>query len=507
MTGTVTAYRSTQPAGRAGFGNLLHAEWTKLRTVRGWLVGMAAVLLVTVLLGVVAAAGSRRAATAAPGTPPGKGTGIAAAPVGPDGEAVTDEFQFVQATLTGDGSITVRVTGLAGTVLDPGAPPPATDTGTPEPWAKAGIIIRAGTTPGSAYAAVLVTGDHGVRMQNNFIHDSAGLSGPVSASAPRWLRLTRTGSTVTGYDSLDGTRWTRIGTAHLAGLPAAVPAGMFVASPHHEVFHQQFGGESGDSNLTRATGTFDHVATEGAWSGTEWNAAAPLRISGSGDIAPVAVNIESSVERALVGTFAGLVVVVVLGVLFITAEYRRGLIRATLAASPRRGRVLLAKALVIGPVTFLVGLVAEFVSLVVAKPIMVHNGFVLNPTGTATEARLVLGSAAMLAVAAILAMAVGAVLRRGAPAAAAVIVLIVLPYILGTAGVLPTAPAQWLLRITPAAAFAIQQSSPAYHQVLAAYIPAQGYYPLPPWAGFAVLCGYAAVVLGLATVLLRRRDA
>ncbi len=34
-----------------------------------------------------------------------------------------------------------------------------------------------------------------------------------------------------------------------------------------------------------------------------------------------------------------------------------------------------------------------------------------------------------------------------------------------------------------------------------------GYYPLVPWAGFAVLCGYAAVALGLAACLLRRRDA
>jgi ABC-type transport system involved in multi-copper enzyme maturation permease subunit len=264
---------------------------------------------------------------------------------------------------------------------------------------------------------------------------------------------------------------------------------------------------------------------QGGWSGTGWTGrdigsghgdrgltgfqatGDGFTVSGTGDIAPVAVQAEASVERALIGTFAGLMVVVVLGVLFITAEYRRGLIRTTLAASPGRGRVLLAKALVIGPVAFLVGLIAEVVSLAVAKPIMAHNGFTLNPVGTATEARLVLGSAALLAVAAVLAMAVGAVLRRGAAAVAAVIVLIVLPYIFGTAAVLPTAPAQWLLRVTPAAAFAIQQSSPAYHQVIAAYTPAQGYYPLAPWAGFAVLCGYAVAVLGLAVVLLRRRDA
>jgi ABC-type transport system involved in multi-copper enzyme maturation permease subunit len=73
--------------------------------------------------------------------------------------------------------------------------------------------------------------------------------------------------------------------------------------------------------------------------------------------------------------------------------------------------------------------------------------------------------------------------------------------------VLPAGAARWLLRITPAAGFAIQQSLPQYPQVSNAYTPSSGYYPLAPWAGFAVLCGYAALALGLAIVLLRRRDA
>jgi len=67
--------------------------------------------------------------------------------------------------------------------------------------------------------------------------------------------------------------------------------------------------------------------------------------------------------------------------------------------------------------------------------------------------------------------------------------------------------ADWLLRITPAAAFAVQQATPQYQQVTAIYSPNTGFFPLAPWAGFAVLCGYAALALGLAVVLLRRRDA
>jgi uncharacterized membrane protein len=33
------------------------------------------------------------------------------------------------------------------------------------------------------------------------------------------------------------------------------------------------------------------------------------------------------------------------------------------------------------------------------------------------------------------------------------------------------------------------------------------WYPLAPWAGFAVLCGYAVLAMGLALFLPRRRDA
>jgi uncharacterized membrane protein len=48
---------------------------------------------------------------------------------------------------------------------------------------------------------------------------------------------------------------------------------------------------------------------------------------------------------------------------------------------------------------------------------------------------------------------------------------------------------------------------PAYPQVTASYTPTAGYFPLTPWAGLAVLCGYAALALVLAFYLLRRRDA
>jgi hypothetical protein len=100
-------------------------------------------------------------------------------------------------------------------------------------------------------------------------------------------------------------------------------------------------------------------------------------------------------------------------------------------------------------------------------------------------------------------------LRRSAAAVTVVIVAIVLPYLLGVVSVLPAGAADWVLRITPAAAFAVQQAVPQYPQVTALYSPGGGgggYFPLAPWAGFAVLCGWAALAVALALVLLRRRD-
>jgi ABC-type transport system involved in multi-copper enzyme maturation permease subunit len=530
-TGTITPYRSGLEAGRDGFAQLLRAEWTKFRTVRGWVIGMAVAALVTVLIGLLTASGSHCSANGQTCHP--------SVPVGPGGEAVTDSFYFVHQPLAGNGSITVRMTSLTGVIPPLTARAPAGQGQGPltggrpglQPWTKAGIILKDNTSQGSAYAAVMVTGAHGVRMQYDYTHDTAGLTSGVSAASPRWLRLTRSGDTLTGEESADGTHWTTVGTAHLAGLPATVQAGLFVASPGYSQLSQHFGGSTGTGGPTQATAAFDQVSLQGTWPSGAWRgeavgasgagdssldrfkqAGGTFTVSGSGDIAPEVVGSAGvgpwqPIERALVGAFAGLVAVIVVGTMFITAEYRRGLIRTTLATSPRRGRVLVAKAIVIGSVAFVTGLVAAAVALPLDTRILRATGNLVLPVASLTQLRVIVGTAALLAVAAVLALAVGAVLRRSAAAVTAGIVAIVLPYILATAYVLPTGPSQWLLRLTPAAAFAIQQSIPQYPQVSNDYTPVFGYYPLAPWAGFAVLCAYAALALGLAVVLLRRRDA
>ena len=509
MTTTATPYRSQVRSGGDGFGQSLRAEWTKFRTVRGWVIGLLVAVLATLLLGLVSDTGSHRSCNG-----PGGSHSCYSPPLGQNGEEITDNFYFVHQSLDGNGSITVRVSALTGR-----------GTGI-QPWAKTGIIVKDGTAQGSAYAAMMATGDHGVRMQYDFVHDTAGLPGAVTATSPRWLRLTRTGDLLTGYDSTDGTTWTEVGTARLPGLPTTVQIGLFTASPDDT--------SQGGDGTTSATSVLDHVTVQGSTAqgsgtGGTWQgdavggavAGAPspsgfqqadgsFTVTGSGDIAPAVggppPGVGLAAARTLVGAFAGLIVLIVLGTQFITVEYRRGLIRTTLTAGPRRGRVLAAKAVVIGSVAFGAGLVASAIALPLGLHLLRANGNAIFPIGLPTEVRLVVGTAALLAVTAVFALAIGTITRRSAGAVTTAVALTVLPYLLAVSAVLPAGPSEWLLRLTPAAGFAVQQSLTQYHQVAGVYSPANGYYPLAPWAGFAVLCAWTALAMGLAAYRLRRRD-
>lgn len=516
MTDTLTPRPpATRRAERGGFLRTLHAEWTKFRTVRGWVLAMAAGLLVTIVVGLLG--------TAAPAGP-----GAASYPKGPGGEAVNDSFYFVHKTLTGDGTLTVALRSLTGLADTGNGGKPAKGT---QPWAKAGIIVKESLTQGSPYAAVMATGSHGVRMQYDYTHDTAGPSGKVSKESPRWLRLVRSGDSLTGYTSTDGSHFTKIGGTKLPGLARTVQAGLFATSP--EAKQDTAAGMGFSPAVT--TGTFGRPGLTGSWSHGRWSGTqvggnagtsgsytntikggftqtdgGGFTVTGAGDIAPVVggpvMGGGFSVENFLVGTFAGLLVVIAVGTVFITGEYRRGLLRTTMAATPLRGRVLGAKGLVAGGVAFAIGLVAAAITIPIGERSARGRDFHVFPVTSATELRVMVGTGLLCAAAAVLALGVGTLLRRSATAVALVIASIVLPFLLATSGVLPPGVSEWLLRVTPAAGFAIQQTLPYYAQVLSVYEPSTGYYPLSPWAGFAVLCGYAALAFGLAVVRLRGRD-
>jgi len=543
----VAPYRPEAPAGNDGFLPLLHAEWTKFRTVRGWVIGMIVAIVVTAGLGIFAAVGSRGTCGSVSSSSGGstsssqvKHGAACTSPftLGPGGEPVTDSFYFVRQPLAGNGSITVWVsslTGLAGFNTQTGQ-----GSGSPslQPWSKAGIIISGGTDQGSAYAAMMVTGSNGVRMQWNYTGDTAGLSGAVSAARPRWLRLTRAGDTVTGYDSADGVHWTRVGVVNLAGLPSTVPAGLFAASPQYTQITTSFGGGNGNTGPTQDTAVFGDVSRTGTWPSGAWTgdyigsgssgpqngptasgvggyhqSGGQFTVTGSGDIAPViagplnGADGQPTTTNFLIGTFAGLIAVIVVATMFMTSEYRRGLIRITLTASPHRDRMLAAKAIAVGSVAFVAGVAGAASAVLIGTALSQGRGYSVFPVPGLTELRVIVGTGLLVAVAAVFTLAVGTMLRRSAAAIMVVIVAIVLPYFLAFTMAVPAGVGDWLLRITPAAGFALQQPMPQYYQVVASYRPIGGFFPLAPWAGFAVLCLWAAAALAGAGFLLRRRDA
>ncbi|MFF2406276.1 ABC transporter permease [Streptomyces sp. NPDC058092] len=517
---TVTPYRSQLPPARDGFPQLLRSEWTKARSVRRWSFTLLAAVVITVFVSLLSALSGSFDVNGSPPPPP----------KGPDGTPVTDSFPFVHQRLTGDGSITARVSPLTGR------------EGHIAPWAKAGVILKASTEPGSPYAAVMLTPAHGVRLQSDFTHDTAGSS--ASGTEPRWLRLTRSGSVLTASESADGKKWAEVGRATPAGLPETVQAGLFVATPELVTVQRHFGSTSVGGGPSEVTASFDRITVDSdrgtaadgdrsAVVGTDrgtgtWHqdrvgadptraAGSPDRsartsgtwtLTGSGEIGPLTPDVDLT-QRSLSGAQIGLIPLAALGVLFITAEYRRGMIRMTLTAGPRRGRMLAAKALVLAGIAFLTGLLAAVLSFLLAEPALRNNR--PNP-GSYPEAaltdgpvlRAVLGTALLLAAVAVLALAVGALLRNTAAAVTLIVVVFVLPMVL-LAG-LPVGTAHWVMKVTPLAGFAVQQTTPRYDFVSTVCLPENSCYPQGPWTGLAVPCAYAAVALGLAMWRLRRRD-
>lgn len=192
------------------------------------------------------------------------------------------------------------------------------------------------------------------------------------------------------------------------------------------------------------------------------------------------------------GLYFGQLVICALGVLTISAEYSTGTIRASLLAVPRRLPMLAAKGVVFALLVLIVGELAAFGSFFAGSAMLHdHAPVALGDPGVA---RAVLGAGLYLAVLGLFAMAIGALLRHTAAGISTAIgVVFVLPIL---AGLLPGSWGQHIYNYLPSVAGAmLGQAHQGADQVLT------------PWQGFAVLCGWTALLLAAAFYLLRRRDA
>ena len=109
----------------------------------------------------------------------------------------TDEFRFAYKRLNGDGSITARVDSL-------------TDT---HDWAKAGVMIREGLEPANLQAHMIVAPRERTEWlyRDQILGNTTGPATDVGTTPfPHWVRITRSGNTITGQRSSDGVSWTSL---------------------------------------------------------------------------------------------------------------------------------------------------------------------------------------------------------------------------------------------------------------------------------------------------------
>jgi hypothetical protein len=168
------------------------------------------------------------------------------------------------------------------------------------------------------------------------------------------------------------------------------------------------------------------------------------------------------------------------------------MIRTSLIAVPKRGRVLAAKSLVFAAVTFVVGEATSFTAFFVGQALITGHAphAALGDPGVA---RAVAGAGLYLTALAVLSVAAGTLLRRPAAAITCLIaVLFVLP------GIAQALPDSWR---NPVTEFWPTQAG---GQLTSVHTAA---HTLQPWPGFGVMCLFVAIVYAIAWTLLDRRDA
>jgi hypothetical protein len=135
---------------------------------------------------------------------------------GADITGTSDQFRFVSQTLSGDGNVSAHV---------------ITQTNSSSN-AKAGVMVRASTDPGSPYYAVLVSPGAGIKVQERSTPggNTTKLANPTG-TVPTYLEVTRSGNSFTASTSVDGSTWTPIAGSTFAMAPGpTLLAGLAVTS-------------------------------------------------------------------------------------------------------------------------------------------------------------------------------------------------------------------------------------------------------------------------------------
>ena len=197
-------------------------------------------------------------------------------------------------------------------------------------------------------------------------------------------------------------------------------------------------------------------------------------------------------DVALAGVTIAQLAIGVLGVLVITGEYSTGMIRSTMIAVPKRLPVLWAKAGVYAAVVFALMLPAVLLAFFGSQAIL-RNHHILQLSFTHPGVpRTVIGGAVYLMLVGVFCLGLGAIVRNtaGGIAVFAAIMFVIPP-------LLNILPSDWNNAINP------YLPSSAGNSIFTLHPDAHS---LAPWPGFLLFLGYTALSIGIAAVLLVRRD-
>lgn len=204
----------------------------------------------------------------------------------------------------------------------------------------------------------------------------------------------------------------------------------------------------------------------------------------------------ASIGMSQAGWKFGLVVIMVMAALAVTTEYRTGTIRTTFQAIPNRTAALLAKTTVVSVIAGVVGEVTAFASWGMAKLVASNGNLDIS---TAAQWRAVAGVGLVYALGAVIALAVGMLLRHTAGAIALLLIYVLL--------------AENLVALIPTVGQDIQKWTP--FTVVDGFLSDGGSmgptgaagHALGPWWSLLYFAGFAAVLLLAALVVTNKRDA
>ncbi|MFD6189613.1 MULTISPECIES: ABC transporter permease subunit [unclassified Streptomyces] len=196
---------------------------------------------------------------------------------------------------------------------------------------------------------------------------------------------------------------------------------------------------------------------------------------------------------SLKGVVLAQLTLALLGGLAIASEYGSRTIVSTLTAVPRRGRVLVAKAVVVLAIALPTGLLTTLGGFLAGQASLKSSGAPYVALGDPGTWRAVLGGGLFLALSALLGLAAGTMIRSTTATVTTLFVTtLVVPAL---APSLPGALADGVAKYWPPSAGG--QIVTGYHD------PGL----LNPWPGFIVMAGCVTVLLAAALFTFRRRDA